>query len=143
VTLYGFERGWAATIARGLVPAGTLDGALDGIDLGARYAEECALSPWYAALLFRSSLWLTWLAPLWMLGRPRSFGGLDAEAQVAMLERLLKHRVYTVRMAGMFLKLAICTLLLGDESTLAQIGAYRLAPPQALTPPAALKRSAS
>jgi hypothetical protein len=129
VTLFAFERRWAATIAHALVPAGALGGALDQIDLGKRYADECAVSPWHAAIVFRVSLWVTWWAPLWMLMAPRSFGGLDDERKVALLERILKHRVYLVRMAGMFLKLAICSLLLGDEATLAQLGAYRLAPP--------------
>jgi hypothetical protein len=128
VTLLPFEARWAATIGQALVPKGALGGALDKIDLGARYAEECAVSPWYAALAFRASLWLTWLAPLWMLGRLRTFGGVDGETRVAVLERLLKHRIYFVRMAGLFFKLAICTLLLGDEPTLAGLGAYKLTP---------------
>jgi hypothetical protein len=138
VTLFPFERRWAATIAHALVPPGALAGALDGIDLGKRYADECAISPWHAAIVFRASLWLTWLAPLWMLLRPRTFGGLDGDAKVALLERILKHRVYLVRMSGMLFKIAICSLLLGDESTLAQLGAYRLPPPVTLG-----KRSAS
>jgi hypothetical protein len=129
VTLALFEQRWAAAIARALVPAGALGGALDAIDVGQRYAHECAISPWHAAIVFRASLWLTWLAPLWMLARPRTFGGLDAEAQVALLEKLLKHRRYVVRMAGMMMKIAICSMLLGDEATLAQLGAYRLPPP--------------
>ena len=128
MTLFPFEQRWAATIGHALVPAGALGGALDKIDLGRRYADECAISPWYAALAFRASLWLTWLAPMWMMGRARSFGGVDAETRVAVLERLLKHRVYFVRMAALFFKLAICTLLLGDEPTLAHIGAYKLTP---------------
>jgi hypothetical protein len=132
VKLAGFERRWATTVAGALVPPGALDGALDGIDLGVRYDDECRRSPWYAALLMRFSLWLTWLAPLWLLGRARTFGGLDGAAQVALLERLLKHERYTVRMTAMFLKLAICTLLLGDAATLAQLGAYKLTPPAAL-----------
>jgi hypothetical protein len=132
VKLAGFERRWATTVAGALVPPGALDGALDGIDLGARYDDECQRSPWHAALLMRFSLWLTWLAPLWLLGRPRTFGGLDDAARVALLERLLKDERYTVRMTAMFLKLAICTLLLGDQATLAQLGAYKLTPPAAL-----------
>jgi hypothetical protein len=126
--LFPFEERWVAAIAHALVPPGALGGRLDGIDIGARYAHECAISPWYAALAFRASLWLTWLAPLWMLGRLRTFGGVDGDTRVAVLERLLKHRVYFVRMAALFLKLAICGLLLGDEPTLAQIGAYKLTP---------------
>ena len=129
MTLWPFERRWAATIARALVPAGALAGSgvdLEAIDVGARYAEECAISPWYAALAFRASLWLTWLAPLWLLGRLHTFAGVDGETRVVVLERLLKHKRYFVRMAGLFLKLAICGLLLGDEPTLAGIGAYKL-----------------
>ena len=129
MTLAPFERRWAATIARALVPPGALAGAgidLGQIDVGARYAEECAVSPWYAALAFRASLWLTWLAPLWMLGRLRTFTGVDGETRVVILERLLKHKRYVLRMAALFLKLAICGMLLGDLPTLAQLGAYRL-----------------
>ncbi len=133
MTLLPFERDWAQTIGRALVPAGVLDGATDGIDLGARYAEECAVSPWYAALVFRASLWLTWLAPVWLTGRLRTFGGVDGETRVAILERLLKHRAYTVRMAALVLKLAVASLLFGDEATLARLGAYKLTAPAQLT----------
>ena len=58
--LLPFEERWAGTIGHALVPRGALGGALDAIDIGARYAHECAISPWYAALAFRASLWLTW-----------------------------------------------------------------------------------
>ena len=126
MTLFPFEERWAGLIGHALVPKGALGGSLDAIDIGKRYADECAISPWYAALAFRASLWLTWLAPLWMLGRLRTFTGVDGATRVAILERLLKHRVYFVRMAALFLKLAICTLMLGDVSTLRRIGAYKL-----------------
>lgn len=126
MTLFPFEERWAGLIGHALVPKGALGGTLDAIDIGKRYADECAISPWYAALAFRASLWVTWLAPLWMLGRLRTFTGVDGETRVEILERLLKHRVYFVRMAALFLKLAICTLMLGDVPTLRQIGAYKL-----------------
>jgi hypothetical protein len=132
------ERRWVTTIADALVPPDALDGALRGIDLAARYDDECARSPWQPALLMRFSLWLTWLAPIWLYGRLFTFGGLDPRARVAVLERLLGHKAYAVRMAGMFLKLTICTLYFGDTATLAQIGAYKLTPPSSLS-----RRSAS
>jgi hypothetical protein len=132
--LAAYERRWAQVIAEALLPvdavAGPLAGALDDtIDVGARYDEECARSPWHAALLLRGVLWLVWLAPVWLLRRPKSFGALPAGERVALLERILAHRRYPVRMAAMLLKLTICTVLLGDEHTLAQLGAYRLSPP--------------
>ena len=129
MTLFAFERRWASAIGGALVPPDALAWAgidLGAIDVGARYAEECAISPWHVALAFRASLWLTWLAPLWLFGRARSFGGVDADTRVVVLERLLKHRRYMVRMAALFLKLAILGMLLGDEPTLAQLGAYKL-----------------
>lgn len=129
MTLAAFERRWARAIGHALVPSDALAGAgidLGQIDVGARYAEECAISPWYAALAFRASLWLTWLAPLWLLGRAHTFGGVDGDTRVVVLERLLKHKRYMVRMAALFLKLAILGMLLGDEPTLAQLGAYKL-----------------
>ena len=132
--LWELERHFVTTIAVALAPPAEVAAAgldLGALDLAARYDDECARSPWYAALLMRASLWLTWLAPLWLTGRWRSFGGLDPAAQVALLERLLAHRRYVVRMAAMFLKLTLCTLLLGDAATLAQLGAYDLPRPLA------------
>jgi len=129
VTLFVFERRWASAIGRALVPSDALAGSgidLGQIDIGARYADECAMSPWYVALIFRASLWLTWLAPLWLLHRAHTFAGVDGETRVVVLERLLKHQRYMVRMAALFLKLTVCGLLLGDEPTLARIGAYKL-----------------
>jgi hypothetical protein len=127
----GFERRWVQTIARALVPPDALDGALDGIDVGARYDEELRSSPWTAALVLRLAVWATWLSPMWLRARPQTFGGLDEAARVALLERLLKHRVYPVRMMMMVLKLTLCQLLLGDTATLAQLGAYDLPRPLA------------
>ena len=136
-----FEIEWARAIARAMVPAeelhGVLAGAFDHIDVGARYAEECASSPWHAALLLRASLWLTWLAPIWLMGRLATFGRLDGERKVELLERLLAHKVYLVRTTGMFLKLIICQTLLCDRETQARIGAYDL------VQPSLAKRSAS
>lgn len=126
----GFERRWASTIASALVPRDALDGALRDIDVGARYEEETRASPWTAALVLRAALWIVWLSPF-----PRTFGGLDEQQRVARLERLMKSKLYPLRMLMMVLKLTICQSLLGDEATLGQLGAYDL--PRALA-----KRSA-
>lgn len=127
--LSDFERRWVDVIARALVPpaeAAAAGLALDGIDAGARFDEECARWPWYAALALRFSLWLAWLSPVWMRGRPRSFGAVDEAAQVALLERLFAHRLYVVKMAALLLKLTLCGALLGDVRVLGQLGAYDL-----------------
>ncbi len=126
MALAEFEQQWARELGRAMVPPGVLGGVVDDVDLGARFAEEYALSPWYAGMLMRLSLWLTWFAPIWRRFRPRTFRGLDAAAQVALLEDLLVHPNYNIRLVAMFLKLSVCTQLLGDERALAKLGAYRL-----------------
>jgi hypothetical protein len=120
----GFEERWARVIGRALLPAGILDGVVDDSDLGALWHDEYRRSRWDGALLLRVSLWLAWLAPLWMLKRLRTFGGVDDKLRVEILEALLKSRFYLVRMAALFLKLTGTSLLLGDERALKQLQAY-------------------
>ena len=127
--LRAFEIRWADTIGRALLPPGLLGGVVDGVDLGEEFRREALEPPWYAALLLRASLWLTWFAPLWAMGRPRTFGGLDGSARELLLEKLLDSRVYLVRATAMFLKLSACVLLLGDERVLQRVGAYEYGRP--------------
>jgi hypothetical protein len=124
VKLLPFEIRWADAIGRAMLPRGLLGGVVDAVELGEEIQRECLEPPWYAALLLRASLWLTWLAPPLALGRLRTFGGLDAAAREALLERLLDSRVYLVRATATFLKLQACMLLLGDARVLRRIGAY-------------------
>ena len=119
-----FEIRWAAIIGRALLPAGLLGGVADDVDLGDAFRCECLEPPWYAALLLRASLWLTWFAPPFALRRLRSFGGLDPGARELVLEKLLDSRIYVVRATATFLKLAACMLLMGQQRVLKQIGAY-------------------
>jgi hypothetical protein len=134
--LRAFEVRWAAVIGRALLPPGLLGGVVDDVDLGARFAEDLAASPWEAALMTRLALWLVWLAPLCPLlwrGRFSSFGALARNEQEALLEQLLLSPTYLVRTAALFLKLSFCSMLLGDVRALARIGAYGLG--AAATPP--------
>jgi hypothetical protein len=136
VRLFDFEARWARVIGRSVVPVGTLGGATDHLDLGERFRDECAQPPWYSGLLLRFSLWVTWLSPLFVLGRWRTFGGLDEADRVRVLEALLKSPRHNLRLAIIFLKLTACVLALGDARTLEQLDAYGLGAP----PP---KRAAS
>lgn len=131
--LRAFEVRWAAAIGRTLLPPGLLGGVVDDVDLGARFAEDLAASPWEAALMTRLALWLVWLAPLWPAfwplfwrGRFSHFGALARDEQEALLEQLLVSPVYLVRTAALFLKLSFCSMLLGDVRALGRIGAYGL-----------------
>jgi hypothetical protein len=122
--LYAFEIRWAAIIGRAMLPPGLLGGVVDDVELGEAFRREYLEPPWYAAFLLRFSLWLTWLAPPFMLRRLRSFGGLDPQAREAVLEKLLDSRVYVVRATATFLKLAACMQLMGHDRVMRRIGAY-------------------
>src|SRR2546429_4910333 len=124
--LTSFEKRWADVLGHTIAPRGVLGGVVDDVDLGARYDEECAASPWFAAALLRMSLWMAWLAPLWMLKRLRTFAGVGPAERERVLERLLASDSYNVRLTAMFLKLTVLTLLLGDERALKHLGAYGL-----------------
>jgi hypothetical protein len=126
MNVFDFEVRWARVVGRAVVPCGVLGGAVDDLDAGALFREDCALSPAAATLGMRAALWLTWFAPLWMSFRFRTFGGLDAPAQVALLERLLKAKSYIIRMAVTLLKITFCSLLLGDKRVLQAWNAYDL-----------------
>ena len=129
--LRAFEVAWARTIGRTLLPPGLLGGAVDHVDLGREVENECAQSPWYAALVVRAALWLTWFAPLFLLRRLRTFGGLDAHRRQEVLECLLASPRNAVRATATLLKLTFCVRLLGDERVFAEIGAYEHGRPAA------------
>src|SRR5262245_19357768 len=118
------EERWARVIGRALLPQGLLGGVVDDVDLGARWSDECRRSRWDGAFLCQLSLWPTWLAPLLMFRRFSTFGRLDDNDRVEVLEAILKSPRYRVRMAALFLKLTAASLLLGDERALKQLGAY-------------------
>src|SRR5262249_16069003 len=126
MALRGLEERWAETIGRPIAPRGVLGGVVDDVNLADRFDEEHSDSPWQAAFLLRLSLWLTWFAPLFVLGRFRTFGGLGEADRITLLDRLLESRRYYIRLAALFLKLETTTLLLGDQRALQQLGAYGL-----------------
>ena len=133
--LFAFELRRAATIARAIVPRGALGGATDDVELPALFEADCAIAPWQANLVLRLGLWLTWLSPLWMHGRPRTFGALDERAREAQLEELLAFKVHLVRLTMLYLKLLACSFLLGNERALGHLGAYHLPQLTPLRPP--------
>jgi hypothetical protein len=127
MNLFDFELRWFEIVGRTLLPPETLDGRTAGIDLRAHGAEQVGRSPWWSALMVRLALWLVWCAPLFVLGRPRSFGALDEAARLRCLEALFHSRYYALRETTMILKMHVCFALLGEPPVLRRLGAYDLA----------------
>ena len=124
--LRAFERRWASEVARAFVAPGALGGAVDDVDAGALFAEDCAAVPWVSVVPVRLALWLVWFWPLF--GRRHTFGALPPEGREDVLERMLHSRIALVRTLVSFLKLICVSLVLGDRRALAAIGAYGMRP---------------
>lgn len=121
-----FELDWAAVIARALLPADLLGGATADVDIQGGLARDCAETPWYTGLLFRLTVWAIWISPLFVVGRLRTFGGLDEELRERHLERLAAARIYEVRMLVYLFKLTLCTVVLGVPAVYSRLDAYGL-----------------
>jgi hypothetical protein len=116
--LTSFEKRWAVAVMEGFAPAGNrgLSPEPGEIDyLGSLLAMARASTP-LARTGLRLALWLTALAPLWMLGRFRSVVTLSANERAALLERLMAHPLYLLRELGIYLKLATCMALFARRS---------------------------
>lgn len=95
-----FERRWLAAIWATIFPSGTQGGlALGARDVALdRFLDELvAFAPARVTLGARVCVWLLTLCPLFVLGRFALFPSLDAEARLAVLEKLRASDVYLVR----------------------------------------------
>ena len=134
--MLSFELRWAAAIARSCVPASAMGGLTADLDLTTRFHEDCKLAPWHANVVLRLAVWITWLSPLWLQHRFKTFGALAEAEREPLLERLFTSPVHLVRLTMLYMKLMSMALLLGDRRVLARVGAYRLeqTEPQAQAP---------
>ena len=126
MALLNFEKAQSAVIARALIPLDSVGGTSRAIDVGEGLSCHLDHSPWLPALLVRLSLLLVWFCPVVVLGRPRTFGGLEPEQRAECLELLLASSRYVVRELMLLLKASLCMVVLGHEDVLRFVGAYRL-----------------
>src|SRR5690606_9983814 len=85
------------------------------VDLGQR-------APARVLLGLRLVLWLVWLGPWPVIGRPRTFGGLTEAQRLEVLERLARSRFYVLREAPILLKTVACLGYCGHPDVHAAIG---------------------
>src|SRR5688572_803777 len=108
--LFRFERRWLIRVFEAVLPAGE-----DSLGLGAadvpmgRFADDfLARAPLTAVLGLRGALWLVMLAPLFVLGRPRTFLGLSPGQRGELLDRLRRSDLYLVRESATLFKIVGC-----------------------------------
>jgi hypothetical protein len=124
--LLRFERRWLVAIFETILPSGDPALPLGAADapLGRFVDDLLASAPLPAVLGLRASLWLLMLAPLFVLGRPRSFLGLSSQARLALLERLRGSRHYLVRESALLFKIVGCLGFCGLPPVQQRLGIF-------------------
>jgi len=122
--LFRFEQHRAGIVGRAMMPKGAFAGLTDDRDLGSEITRQLLIMPWWSSIAVRAALWMIWYAPLWRLGRLKTFGSLSIDAQHECLETLSHANRYEIREAVKLFKLSTTMAAIGDEKVLAHIGAY-------------------
>jgi hypothetical protein len=132
--MFRFERRWLLRIFEAVLPSGADPrlrlGAAD-VPLGAFVDDLLARAPLLSVVGLRAGVWLVMLAPLFVLGRARSFLGLSPDQRTELLDRLRGNRAYMVREIPNLMKI---TALLGFGG-LAAVQESVGMPPLDRTPP--------
>jgi hypothetical protein len=108
--LFRFERRWLLRVFEAVLPPGdpTLALGAGDVPMGRFVDDFLASAPLTAVLGLRGGLWLILLAPLFVLGRPRTFLGLTPAERGALLERLRRSNLYLVRESATLFKIVGC-----------------------------------
>lgn len=77
----------------------------DDVEVGPALQSLLAVAPARAVWGVRAAIVLCALAPIFLLGRLRTLGGVDAEARTLVMERLLASSFYPVRQLAMLVKM--------------------------------------
>jgi hypothetical protein len=137
--MFRFERRWLLRIFETIFPGAIAPqlpkGAAD-MPLG-RFIDDFAVhAPLQALAGLRVGIWMVMLAPVFILGRARSFLGLSAAEQVLLLDRMRRSRRYLVREALLFVKTVACLGFCGLATVQEPLGIH----PTDETPPAWARR---
>jgi hypothetical protein len=124
-----FEQKWANAVLGAMFPPEP--GQSDAPNLGAGFASIIRGAPFEAGIGLRLALFMVILAPLFVLGRFRTFMGLDAPSREKLLDTLMKSSAYAIRQLLMALKTMGALVYARDEKT-----RERLMTPHELVPPA-------
>jgi hypothetical protein len=119
--LLSFEHRWAEAALAAMFPG---DEALIGIavmNVAAFLADVMARLPARAALGLRVAIWLTALAPIFLLGRPTTFRRLTAAQRERVVSMLVASRWYVLRSLVLMLKMFGALLYASHESVRARM----------------------
>ena len=117
------EHKWAQAALVAMFPGSREDGFADigGMDVHGYLVEVMRSLPLKARLGLRAAVWLVGLAPLLVLGRLTTIGGLAPAEGERVLARLGDSRWYSVRSLVMLLKTFGALLYAGDDRIRARL----------------------
>jgi len=125
--LFNFERRWLVSVFAVLIPAGADERMPYGTEQApmGRFVDDLAeRAPLQFVLGLRACLWMVMLSPLFMLGRLRTFLGVEAATQLALLDRFRTSNVYLVRETPLLFKTVGCLGFCGLPIVQRQLGIH-------------------
>ena len=133
--LFNFERRWLVSVFAVVIPSGADErfpyGAAQA-PMGRFVDDLLAHAPLQFVIGLRACLWMVMLSPLFLLGRFRSFLGLEPAAQLAVLERFRTSNIYLVRETPLLFKTVGCLGFCGLPAVQQGLGIH---PTDATAPP--------
>jgi hypothetical protein len=117
------ENDWAMAALSAMFP-GSAEVGLEGIaamDVRTYLDDVMRTRPLRAVLGLRLAIWIAALGPLLVLGRVTTLTRVSQPDRERVLDRLLAHRVYGVRMLVMLLKAFGAFLYAGDDRVRARV----------------------
>jgi len=139
MTLLGFERRWLVVVFETVLPAGA-DGRLpvriSDVPMDRFVDDLIRQAPAHFVLGLKACLWVVMLAPPFVLGRFRTFLGLEPSERLSLLERLGRSRTYVIREMPLLFKTIACLGFCGLPEVQSSIGIH----PTDTTPPAWARR---
>lgn len=113
------ERRWARDIMATIYPRAAdprLPMGIADLDTDAFCVDVMRSFPWLSAIGFRAVVFLITMSPLLVIGRFRTFSGLNEADRTRVLDRFSKSRFYTVRSLVTMVK-ALASMLYAGSNT--------------------------
>jgi hypothetical protein len=125
---FAFELRWARAAFDAIFPGASHVGlvSMDAMDVEGFVNATTARVPARAAFGLRIAIWLATFAPLFVLRRFATLGGLERTDREKVITTLLASDSYAIRSLTLILKTIGALLYAGDDSVRARMHAKRL-----------------
>ncbi len=132
--LFNFERRWLVSVFAVVIPAGVDPRMPYGAEQAPmnRFVDDLlGHAPLQFVIGLRACLWMMMLSPLFLLGRLRTFLGVEPATQLALLDRFRTSSIYLVRETPLLFKTVGCLGFCGLPPVQRELGIH----PTDATPP--------